>query len=169
LVTHQSLSISDGQNKITLVKGSPDVMNNVDLDQPVLFSRANDYNIPPLDKNGLMMMYDDFQNQKSPPYVIAKHGIHPDIVQREFERVLIMSSRDPFVLQQKLTTGISNASPDIQSLINKSSSTLLTNDEILSIVEHKMFNHAYLYQTIPSKSGNSSCWWTVWSSLQGLP
>ena len=76
------------------------------------------------------------KDQKGPAYVTAKHGIHPEISQREFERVLKMKSRDPYALQQMLTAGISNASPEIQALVDKSSSTLLTNDEIMSIINH---------------------------------
>jgi len=90
-------------------------------------------------------MYDDFEHQKGPAYVTAKHGIHPEIVQREFERFLTMKSRDPYDLQNKLTSGISNPSPQIQSIVDKSSSTLLTNDEIISIIEFKMGNYAYSY------------------------
>jgi hypothetical protein len=146
LATHQSLSISDGQNEITVVKGQPDLVESVDRYRSVTLNRSNDYDIPPLNKKDLMLMYDDFEDaQKGPVYAIAKHGIHPEISQKEFDRFVRMKARDPFDLQQKLTAGISNASPNIQSLINKSSSTLLTNDEILSIVEHKMLNYAYLY------------------------
>ena len=82
-------------------------------------------------------MYNDFEDQKGPAYVTAKHGIHPEISQKEFERVLKMKSRDPYVLQQMLTAGISNASPEIQALVDKSSSTLLTNDEIMSIIDNE--------------------------------
>lgn len=142
LVTHQSLSISNGQRELTIVKNDPQLGKYENPDGPMTPYRVNDYDIPPLDKKGLMLMYDAFEQQKTPAYVTAKHGIHPEISQKEFERVLKMKSRDPYVLQQMLTAGISNASPQIQSIVNKSSSTLLTNDEIMSIFDHKMFNHA---------------------------
>lgn len=145
LVTHQSLSVSNGQNKITVVKNQPHLMDNVDLDRSVPIDPVNDYDISRLNKNELMLMYDAFEQQKTPAYVTAKHGIHPEISQKEFERVLKMKSRDPYVLQQMLTAGISNAYPQIQSIVNKSSSTLLTNDEIMSIFDHKMFNHACFF------------------------
>ena len=106
-------------------------------------NRVNDYDIPPLDKKNLMSMYDEFQNQKGPAYVTAKHGIHPETSQKEFERFLVMSSRDPYGLQNMLTSDISNAPPRIQSIINKSSQgALLTNDEIMSIILFKMRNYA---------------------------
>jgi hypothetical protein len=142
LVTHQSLSISNGQGELTIVKNDPQLAENENLDGHMTPYRINDYDIPPLDKKGLMLMYVAFEQRKTPAYVTAKHGIHPEISQKEFERVLKMKSRDPYVLQQMLTAGISNASPQIQSIVNKSSSTLLTNDEIMSIFDHKMFNHA---------------------------
>ncbi|MDP9197543.1 MAG: hypothetical protein M3O24_03160 [Thermoproteota archaeon] len=117
----------------------------MDLDGPVTIDHINDYDIPRLDKDGLMLMYDAFEQQETPAHVTAKYGIHPEISQKEFERVLIMKSRDPYVLQNKLTSGISNASPQIQSIVDKSSSTLLTNDEIISIIDFKMWNHAYSF------------------------
>ena len=142
LVTHQSLSISNGQSEITVVKDQPHVVENVGHDVPVIINRINEYNIPPLDKESLMLMYEAFEHQ-TPAYVTAKHGIHPEITQKEFERYLKMNSRDPYILQDRLiTTGIANATGQFQSLIDKSSTTLLTNDEIMSIFDHKMFNHA---------------------------
>ena len=145
LVTQQSLSISNGKREITVFKERPNLVENIDIDRPMQSHRIYDYNIPPLDKNDLMTMYEDFQNHKSPLDVIVKRGIDPEIVQREFERFLIMKSRDPYVLQQSLTSNISNASPEIQALIDKSSSILLTNDEMLSITKHMNWNNTILY------------------------
>jgi hypothetical protein len=143
LVTHQSFSTSNGQSEITVVKDQPRLMEYVDDDGSGTIHRVNDYDIPPLDKKNLMSMYDEFQNQKGPAYVTAKHGIHPETSQKEFERFLVMSSRDPYDLQNQLTFDISNAPPVIQSIINKSSQgALLTNDEIMSIILFKMRNYA---------------------------
>lgn len=135
LVTHQSLSISNGQNEITMVKG--------ERDRPLGLDRINDYDIPPLDKKNLMLMYDAFEQQKTPAYVTTKYGIHPEISHKEFERYLTMNSRNPYALQVKLTSGISNAPPQIQSIIDKSTKALLTNDEITSTIEFKIWNQAY--------------------------
>ncbi|MGB8188684.1 MAG: hypothetical protein WCE91_03725 [Nitrososphaeraceae archaeon] len=143
LVTHQSLSTSNGQSEITVVKDQPHLMEYVEHDGSGTIHRVNDYDIPPLDKKNLMSMYEEFQNQKGPAYVTAKHGIHPETSQEEFERFLVMSSRDPYDLQDKLTATISDPPPEIQSLINKSSQhVLLTNNEIISIVTFKMWNYA---------------------------
>lgn len=145
LVTHQSLSVSNGQNKITVVKNQPHLMDNVDPERTVPIDPINDYDISRLNKNELMLMYNDFEDQKGPAYVTAKHGIHPEISQKEFERFSKMKSRDTYLLQVKLAAGISNASAEIQSIVNKSSSTLLTNDEIMAIIDNKMWNYAYLF------------------------
>ena len=143
LVTHQSLSTSNGQSEITVVKDQPHLMEYVDHDGCGTIHRVDDYDIPPLDKKNLMSMYDEFQNQNGPAYVTAKHGIHPETSQKEFERFLVMNSRDPYDLQNKLTADISDAPPEIQSIIKKSSQhILLTNDEIMSIITFKMWSYA---------------------------
>lgn len=152
LVTHQSLSTSNGQSEITVVKDQPHLMEYVDHDGSGTVHCVNDYDIPPLDKKNLMSMYEEFQNLKGPAYVTAKHGIHPETSQKEFERFLVMSSRDPYDLQNKLTATISDAPLEIQSLINKSSQlVLLTNNEIMSIVTFKMRRYAdFLIQNLVS-------------------
>lgn len=145
LATQQSLSVSNGQNKITVVKDQPQLIDNSGLERSVPIDPVNDYDISRLNKNELKLMYNDFEDQKGPAYVTAKHGIHPEISQKEFERVLKMKARDPYILQQMLTAGISNASPEIQALVDKSSSTLLTNDEIMSIINHEKWIFAYSF------------------------
>jgi len=145
LVTPQSLSISKGKREITVVKDQPHLVENVELHRPITIDRVNDYDIPALNKNDLKAMYEDFENQKGPAEVTAKRGIHPEITLKEFERFLKMKSRDPYHLQKGLTAGISNPSPKIQSIVDKSLSTLLTNDEIMSIFNHQKWTFAYSY------------------------
>jgi hypothetical protein len=145
LVTHQSLSISKGKREITVVKDQPLLVENIELHRPKTIDRVNDYDIPPLNKNDLKAMYEDFENQKGPAEVTAKRGIHPQITLKEFERFLKMKSRDPYDLQKRLTDGIPNSSPEIQSIVDKSLSTLLTNDEIMSIFNHQKWTFAYSY------------------------
>jgi hypothetical protein len=48
--------------------------------------RINDYDIPPLDKKGLMIMCEAFEQQKTPAYVTTTYGIHPEISEKEFAR-----------------------------------------------------------------------------------
>jgi len=145
LVTHQSLSISKGKREITVVKDQPHLVENVELHRSIASDRVNDYDIPPLNKNDLKAMYEDFENQKGPAEVTANRGIHPQITLKEFERYLKMKSRDPYDLQKRLTAGISNSSPEIQSIVDKSLRTLLTNDEIISIFKHQKWTFAYSY------------------------
>jgi hypothetical protein len=141
LVTHQSLSILKGKREITVVKDQPH-LENVELHRHIDIDRVNDYDIPPLNKNDLKAMYEDFENLKGPAEVTAKRGIHPQITLKEFERFLKMKSRDPYDLQMRLTTGISDAPPEIQSIVDKSLSTLLTDDEIMSIFAHQKSTYA---------------------------
>ena len=71
LPTHQSLSISNGQRELTIVKDGLQLEENENLDGP-LTARINDYDIPRLDKNSLMLMYEAFEQQKTAAFVTAK-------------------------------------------------------------------------------------------------
>ena len=85
LVTQQSLSISNGRSEFTVIKKEPHLVENVDRYGSAPLNQINEYDIPPLSKNELMLMYDDFEvARKGPVYAIAKHGIHPEISQKEF-------------------------------------------------------------------------------------
>jgi len=145
LVTHQSLSFSNGQSEITLVKDQPHLGENVDLDVPATIDRTSDYDLPRLDKAGLMLMYDAFEQHKTPAHVTAKYGIHPEISQREYQRYLTMSSRDPFDLQNRLTSGIVGEALEIQAIVDKSTDNLLTNEEIISVSNFRRNKYAGFY------------------------
>jgi hypothetical protein len=86
----------------------------------------------------LMQMYEDFEQLNNPANIIAKRGIHPEIVELEFKRFLKFKSYDPYDLQKKITADVFNAPPPIQSLVDKSTSTLLTIEELMRIIEFKM-------------------------------
>lgn len=60
-------------------------MENVHLDLPVPKDFVNDYDIPPLNKNDLKAMYDNFEHQKGPAEVTARRGVNPEITQKEFD------------------------------------------------------------------------------------
>jgi RNase P subunit RPR2 len=126
LLERQSLSVSDGSKSITIVKDKDNVNPSFEEDD-----------IDYLDKNDIMSMYGAFRENMSPSEVIAKFGFRPDISQREYKRFLTMNSRDPFELQKQIASGITEAPPEIQSLIEKSTSQLLTNYEILLLVNFK--------------------------------
>lgn len=53
-----------------------------------------------------------------------------------------MISRDPFDLQNRITSGIDGAPPKIQAIIDKSADNLLTNDEILLVSNFRMEKYA---------------------------
>ncbi|HEX9319708.1 MAG TPA: hypothetical protein VF884_12310 [Nitrososphaeraceae archaeon] len=141
LVTSQSLSIADGSNSITIVKDHPTLEKFSNLDRSVRTNQLNgasDFDIPPLGKEDVMSMYASFEEKMSPSTVTAKLGIRPDISQNEYQRFLSMNSRDPFDLQNRIVSGLFSASPEIQSIIDKSvAGNLLTNDELISVINFK--------------------------------
>jgi hypothetical protein len=93
-----------------------------------------------------MSMYNGFEHNESPGHIIAKYGIHRAISQKEHQRFLVMNLRDPLDLQNKMTSGIVDAPPEIQTIINKSNAgNLLTNDEIMSLVNFKSCKNAESY------------------------
>jgi hypothetical protein len=67
----------------------------------------------------LMQMYEDFEQLNNPANIIAKWGIHPEIVELEFKRFLKFKSYDPYDLQKKITADVFNAPPPIQSLVEQ--------------------------------------------------
>jgi len=146
LVEHRSLTLSDGQKDIVVVRDQPKIERYTDgesISIDPVNSPIQDYDIPPLDTKGAMLMYNAFENGTSPAHVTAQYGIHPSTSQKEYNRYLAMNSRDPFDLQNKIVSGISNAPPEIQSIIDKSGGNLLTNDEILKLIDFKNRNNAH--------------------------
>lgn len=149
LPTHQSLTISDGINDVTLVKDQNSVDRYPHIEQtPSTYNedgRTGRYDIPALDKKSLMSMYSAFEENKGPGYVTAQFGIHPEISQREYQRYLTMSSRDPFDLQIRITSGIVGAPREIQAIVDKSIDNLLTNDEFVTLNNFRMYKNADFY------------------------
>lgn len=149
LPAHQSLTISDGINDVTLVKDQNDVGRYPHIEQtPSTYNedgRTGRYDIPALDKKSLMLMYSAFEENKGPGYVIAQFGIHPEISQREYQRYLTMSSRDPFDLQITITSGIVGAPREIQAIVDKSTDNLLTNDEFITVNNFRTYKNADFY------------------------
>ncbi len=138
-VVEQSLSVSDGSHNVTVIKNH-DPSELVSLDHNgITNSMSNiisDYDISPMDKNEVKSMYSAFMENKDGPYVSAKYGVRPDISQREHIRYLAERSRDPFELQHKILSKLSNPPPAIQEIISKSATgNLLTNDELLLVID----------------------------------
>lgn len=124
-----------------MVKGQPQLVENEERDGPVPINRISDYDIPRLNQDSLKQMYTTFEQQGTPTHVISTYGIHPETAEKEFLRFSKLKLRDPYDLQKKLTIGISNAPNHIESIVDKSSNNLLTNDEIMDIIKYKMMNY----------------------------
>jgi len=138
-VAEQSLSVSDGSHNVTVLR-SHNPIEPVSLDQNEISNAVNnnmsEYDIPPLDSNDVKTMYTSFVENKDWRHVSAKYGIRPDISQREYFRSLTMSSRDPFELQNKILSRLSNPPASVQEIVNKSAKgDLLTNDELLLVID----------------------------------
>lgn len=142
-ISHQSLSISDGKHDIMLVKDQNHVNRNTEFGQSigaVAGTSIDGYDIPSLNKTDLMSMYTAFQINKDPSEVIAKLGLRPDIVEREHHRHLANKLRDPLELQNRLVSQIHDAPSDLRQVIEKSAHDLLTNDEIMLLIDFRVHN-----------------------------
>jgi hypothetical protein len=139
IVTHQSLSISDGKQKISIIKDPGNPTRNVRNEQFLRLGHdlgnGNYYDIPPLDKNSLISMYDSFDQSDGPVDVIKKYGIHPEICEKEFGRFMVMKSRNPYDLQKHLISRITDPSPAIESIMNKSKTSLLSNSDLIILFD----------------------------------
>lgn len=52
-------------------------------------------NITALDNEGLMELYKEFNRGRKPCDIIADHGFHPEVVEKEYNRFLQLNERDP--------------------------------------------------------------------------
>jgi biotin operon repressor len=57
-------------------------------------------NIAALDNDGLMELYKEFNRGRKPCEIIADHGFHPEVVEKEYHRFLQLNERDPDSLQK---------------------------------------------------------------------
>jgi biotin operon repressor len=57
-------------------------------------------NITALDNDGLMELYKEFNKGRKPCDIIADHGFHPEVVEKEYHRFLQLNERDPDSLQK---------------------------------------------------------------------
>jgi transposase-like protein len=63
-------------------------------------------NVPDLDSEGIKKLYAEFKDGKKPADIIADHGFHPEVVEKEYQRFLKMNERDIDVFQNKLISDI---------------------------------------------------------------
>jgi hypothetical protein len=57
-------------------------------------------NITALDKDGLMQLYREFNRGRKPCDIIADHGFHPEVVEKEYDRFLQLNEKDIDSLQR---------------------------------------------------------------------
>ena len=89
-------------------------------------------NVPDLDSEGIKKLYTEFNAGKKPPNIIADHGFHPEVVEKEYQRFMKMNERDIDVLQNKIISDlIKRPSKNTKPLLEKYKTTgFLTHHEL---------------------------------------
>ena len=97
-------------------------------------------NIPDLDSEGIKKLYTEFNAGKKPPKIIAEHGFHPEVVEKEYQRFMEMNERDIDVLQNKIISDlIKRPSKNTKPLLEKYKTTgFLTHDELFELITLKV-------------------------------
>ena len=77
-------------------------------------------NIPDLDSEGIKKLYAEFNAGKKPPEIIADHGFHPEVVEKEYHRFMKLNERDIDVFQNCIIpTIIKRPSKNTKPLLDK--------------------------------------------------
>jgi hypothetical protein len=97
-------------------------------------------NIPDLDSEGMKKLYTEFEAGKKPSKIIADHGFHPEVVEREYQRFMIMNERDIDILQNKIISDlIKRPSKNTKPLLEKYKTTgFLTHYELFELITLKV-------------------------------
>ena len=97
-------------------------------------------NIPDLDGEGIKKLYTEFQAGKKPPEIIADHGFHPEVVEKEYQRFMEMNERDIDVFQNRIiSTVIKRPSKNTKPLVEKyKTNGFLTDNELSELVRLKL-------------------------------
>jgi hypothetical protein len=85
-------------------------------------------------------LYTEFQARKKPPDIIANHGFHPEVVEKEYQRFMKMNERDMDVLQNKIISDfIKQPSKNAKPLFEKYKTTgFLTHHELFELITLKL-------------------------------
>ena len=129
------------------------VMVAGDVDTPSLPSRrlkseGNHHyqylNIPDLDSEGIKKLYSEFKEGKKPADIIADHGFHPEVVEKEYQRFMKLNERDIDVLQSKIISDfIKRPSKNTKPLLEKYKTTgFLTHYELFELITLKAKDNA---------------------------
>jgi hypothetical protein len=125
-------------DEMVMVAGEPDTSS---LPSRRLKSEGNHHypylNIPDLDSEGIKKLYTEFNVGKKPPNIIADHGFHPEVVEKEYQRFMKMNERDIDVFQNKIISNfIKWPSKNTKHLLEKYKTTgFLTHDELFDLIE----------------------------------
>jgi hypothetical protein len=94
-------------------------------------------NIPDLDSEGIKKLYSEFKDGKKPADIIADHGFHPEVVEKEYQRFMKMNERDINVFQSKIISDfIKWPSKNTKRLLEKYKIThFLTHDELFDLIK----------------------------------
>ena len=121
------------------------VMVAGDVDTPSLSSRrlkseGNHHyqylNIPDLDSEGIKKLYTEFKEGKKPADIIADHGFHPEVVEKEYQRFMKLNERDIDILQSKIISDfVKRPSKNTKPLLEKYKTTgFLTHYELIELI-----------------------------------
>lgn len=97
-------------------------------------------NIPDLDSEGIKKLYTEFNEGKKLPNIIADHGFHPEVVEKEYQRFMKMNERDIDVFQNKIISDlIKRPSKNTKPLLEKyKTNGFLTANEFSELVRLKL-------------------------------
>jgi hypothetical protein len=97
-------------------------------------------NVPDLDSEGIKKLYSEFKAGKKPPDIIADHGFHPEVVEKEYQRFMKMNERDIDILQNKIISDlIKRPSKNTKPLLEKYKTTgFLTHYELFELITLKV-------------------------------
>ena len=97
-------------------------------------------NIPDLDSEGIKKLYTEFKDGKKPADIIADHGFHPEVVEKEYQRFMKLNERDIDVLQNKIISDfIKRPSKNTKHLLEKYKTTgFLTHYELFELITLKL-------------------------------
>src|SRR5918999_645423 len=77
-------------------------------------------NVPDLDREGIKKLYTEFKEGKKPADIIADHGFHPEVVEKEFQRFLEMNQHEFNIFQNRIiSTIIKRPSKYTKGLVDK--------------------------------------------------
>jgi hypothetical protein len=97
-------------------------------------------NIPDLDSEGIKKLYTEFKAGKKPPDIIADHGFHPEVVEKEYQRFMKLNERDIDVFQNlTIPTIIKRPSKNTKPLVEKyKTNGFLTANELSELFRLKL-------------------------------